>query len=198
MKLDRVLEVCADGLYGHRFYEDAHPRRRIVIVAFISVISVVLFFLNLGYWYTRTSTASISVSGTFLIALSGIASIFAHIANTAATDELEIKTSHFLQWLWLILVTLLTECPLPFFMLKTVARLEVGRTSSNWFPSFRLVGPTHKERNSQRLDWRTSLGVKATVCISLTAICYFFPPHEYHLVSASMPDPSPGLLAVTK
>ncbi|KAJ6491584.1 hypothetical protein DFH09DRAFT_1377219 [Mycena vulgaris] len=180
-----------NALYGHQFYEDAHPRRRIIIGVLVEVVSFVLAVLEIGYWYTRTSTAFISVSGTVLIALSGIISAVAHIANTAETEELNISTSQFLQWLWLITLTLATKFSLPFFMLKAVTRLEVSRNHSNWFPSVRMLGPSHKERNSQRLDSRTGWSVEAGVCISLIVIYYLFSPDEYHVISAHLPHPSP-------
>ncbi|KAJ7119609.1 hypothetical protein C8R44DRAFT_788507 [Mycena epipterygia] len=181
-----------NGLYGHRFYDDAHPRRRFIIGSLASIVSFVLAVLEIGYWYTRTSTVSISVSGTVLVALSGIIAAFAHVANTAETDKLNTLTSHWIQWLWLIVLTLATKLSLPWFMLKAVTRFEFSRNNSNWYPSVRRVGATHKERNSQRLDSRTTWGVKAGVCISLIAIYYLFSPDEYHVISTNLPDPSPG------
>ncbi|KAJ6554099.1 hypothetical protein B0H10DRAFT_1967944 [Mycena sp. CBHHK59/15] len=143
---------------------------------FRTVLSCILAVLDVGYWYTRTSTVYISVSGTVLIALSDIISAFALIATAVETHKLDTSTSHWLQWLWLIVLALATDFSLPLFMLKAVTRLEVSRNNSNWFPSVRRVGPTHKERNSQRLDSRTGWGVKA----------------GYHVISAHLPDPSPG------
>ncbi|KAJ6611312.1 hypothetical protein B0H10DRAFT_371219 [Mycena sp. CBHHK59/15] len=159
---------------------------------FRTVLSCILAVLDVGYWYTRTSTVYISVSGTVLIALSDIISAFALIATAVETHKLDTSTSHWLQWLWLIVLALATDFSLPLFMLKAVTRLEVSRNNSNWFPSVRRVGPTHKERNSQRLDSCTGWGVKAGVCISLIAIYYFFSPNEYHVISAHLPDPSTG------
>ncbi|KAJ7471940.1 hypothetical protein FB451DRAFT_1251471 [Mycena latifolia] len=180
-----------NGLYGHRFYEDAHPRRRAIIGVLASIVSFVLAVLDIGYWYTRTSTAFISVSGTVLIALGGILSAFAHIANAAEDEKLDMSSSHFLRWFWLIVLTLVTELSLPFFMLKAVTRLEVNRNASSWLPSVRLVGPTHKERNSQRLDSRTGWAAKAGVCMSMIAVYYLFSPDEYHVISAHLPNPTP-------
>ncbi|KAJ6558139.1 hypothetical protein B0H19DRAFT_1150066 [Mycena capillaripes] len=180
-----------NGVYGHQFYEDAHPRRRLIISILASTVSFVLAVLDLGYWYTRTSTVSISVSGTVLIALSAIIAAFTHIANTAETDKMAISFSQWLPWVWLILMTLVTRFSLPLLMLKTVTRLEFSQKDSSWVPSVRLVGPSHKERNSQRLDSRTSWGLQAGVCFSLAVIYYLFSPDDYHVLSANLPQASP-------
>ncbi|KAJ7666901.1 hypothetical protein DFH06DRAFT_1185007 [Mycena polygramma] len=180
-----------NGIYGHRFYEDAHPRRRLIISALVSVLSFIVTILDLGYWYTRTSTAFISVSGSIFLALSGILAAFTDIANTVETDKLGLATatSRWAQWLWLIVMTAVTQLSLPVMMLQTVTRMEFRQNESTLFPSIRLATPTHKERNSERLDARTSWGVKAGVCISLVAVYYFFSPEEYHLLSAHHPHP---------
>ncbi|KAF8147742.1 hypothetical protein K438DRAFT_1867249 [Mycena galopus ATCC 62051] len=178
-----------NGFYGHRFYEDAHPRRRLFIGILVSISSFTVAVLDLGYWYTRTSTAFISVSGTILMATSGLIAAFAHIANTAETDKLTLSASQWWPWLWLIVLTLTTKFSLPLLMLKTVTRVEFSQNNSI-IPSVRLVGPTHKERNSQRLDLRTSWGLKAGVCISLVAIYYILSPEDYHVLSAHLPSPS--------
>ncbi|KAJ7485154.1 hypothetical protein B0H11DRAFT_2018308 [Mycena galericulata] len=173
-----------NGLYGHRFYEDAHPRRRFIINA------LVLVFSTWAYWYTRTSTVSISVSGTAFIALSGFISAWAHIANTVETDKLNPSTSQWAQWLWLIVWTLATKFYLPLLMLKTITPIELIQISDNWYPTVRRVSPTHKERASRRLDSRTGWTLQAGTCISLIIIYYLLSPDEYHVLSAHLPKPS--------
>ncbi|KAJ7471932.1 hypothetical protein FB451DRAFT_1134760 [Mycena latifolia] len=172
-----------NGLYGHQFYGDAHPRRRMIIHVLSFVLSVILIVLEMGYWYTRTSTICLSIPGTVLIAFSKIIECVAEIE-----DE---STSDLFQWLLIIILTLVAGLFLPFFMLKAVTRLEISRNKFRWFPSVRLAPPTHKERNSQRLDSRTGWRVKAGVCISLIAIFYFFSPANYIVVSPHLPAPSP-------
>ncbi|KAJ7119545.1 hypothetical protein C8R44DRAFT_921775 [Mycena epipterygia] len=185
-----------NGLYGHRFHLDAHPRRRLAINFLSSVpmliISLPLAVLDMGYWYTRTSTVSISLSGTLLIALSGVISALSEIADSVQTLKLNNLTLQWTQWLWLIIINLIFNFSLPWFMLKAVARLEFSRNKSSWLPSVRRVAPTHKERNSQRLDSRTTWSVKAGVCISLTAIYYLFSLDKYHVISAHLPAPDPS------
>ncbi|KAK7028330.1 hypothetical protein R3P38DRAFT_3394488 [Favolaschia claudopus] len=185
-----------NGLYGHRFYEDAHPRRRLFIAAITSILSFFVAVLDLGYWYTRTSTAYISISGTILIASSRIIAALTHIANTAETDRmvvLSLSMSDWWPWVWLIVITFFTKFSLPLLMLKTVTRLELVERKEGtvlFFPSLRFVEPTHKERSSHRMDLRTTWDIKAGVCLSLIAIYYIFTPDEYHLISANIPAPS--------
>jgi hypothetical protein len=110
----------------------------------------------------------ISVSGTILIATSGIIAAFARIANSAEDQKLAFSLSQWWPWLWLIVLTLATRFSLPLLMLKTVTRLEFSRNGSSFLPSVRLVSATHRERNSQRLDSRTSWALKAGVSCLLT------------------------------
>ncbi|KAJ6632547.1 hypothetical protein B0H10DRAFT_1977759 [Mycena sp. CBHHK59/15] len=175
-----------NGLYGHRFYEDAHPRRRFFIGTLVSIFIFILVVLDMGYWYTRTSTVFISKSGTVLIALGGIVSAYAHLASTAQAKKMDSW-----QWLWLISFTLLTKLALPLFMLNAVTRLEFSRNNSSWLSSVRKVNPTHKERNSDRLDSKTGWGIKAAVCISLVIVYYLFSPDNYLVISSRLPDPTP-------
>ncbi|KAJ6460666.1 hypothetical protein C8R47DRAFT_1327656 [Mycena vitilis] len=179
-KAQNKAELWND-IYGHRFYEDAHPRRRLIISALVSALSFIVMILDLGYWYIRTSTAFIS----------GILAAFTDMANTVETNKLGIATGTFQwsQWLWLIVMTAVTQLSLPVLMLQTVTRMEFSENKSALFPSIRLATPTHKERNSERLDARTTWGVKVGVWISLVAVYYFFSPDEYHLLSAHHPRP---------
>ncbi|KAJ7021462.1 hypothetical protein C8F04DRAFT_1140897 [Mycena alexandri] len=177
-----------NGLYGHRFYEDAHPRRRLILAILSGVLFFVQSVLELGYWYTRTSTAFISVPGTIMIAASGIIAALAHVASSAETQKLNLSASQWFPWLWLILLTLVTRFSLPLLMLKTATRLEFAGSNGR---TFHLVPPTHKERNSQRLDSRTSWAVKTGVCVFLLVIYYFSSPDEYHVLAGQLPPPGP-------
>jgi hypothetical protein len=145
-----------DSFVRHQF----QPWLLRLILEFRAISSFILGALDLGYWYTRTSTVFISVSGTVLVALSGIIAAVTHIANTVETEKSDFSTW---SWLWLIVLTVATKFSLPFLMLKTVTRVEFSLNESTSIPSVRLVDPNHRERNSQRLDSRTSWGVKACV-----------------------------------
>ncbi|KAJ6510568.1 hypothetical protein C8R45DRAFT_964526 [Mycena sanguinolenta] len=180
-----------NGLFGHRFYEDAHPRRRMFISTLVYIVTFFQVVLDLGYWYTRTSTVFISVSGSILIALSGLLAACTHIANTIETDKMAVAASQWWQLLWLIVLTLATKFSLPLLMLKTVTRVEFSANESSSISTVRVLDATHKERNSQRLDLRTSWSVKAGICVSLIAIYHLFSPEDYHVLSAYLPAPDP-------
>ncbi|KAF7360598.1 hypothetical protein MVEN_00791200 [Mycena venus] len=183
-----------NGLAGHRFYEDAHPRRRFIMSAFTSVFALIQHLLDMSYWYTRTSTVAISVSGTILVALSDILLAITSTANNAEKQESKIE---WLTWLWIVVVTAAINLSLPFFMLKTATRLAFSHEKSRWIPSVRRVSPTHMERASQRLDSRTSLGMKAALCVSLIAFDYIasnyfsFSPFDHHVLAPLHPPLGP-------
>ncbi|KAJ6588607.1 hypothetical protein B0H19DRAFT_212203 [Mycena capillaripes] len=179
-----------NGLFGHRFYEDAHPRRRIGIGLLLAVISLIWSILDMSYWYTRTSTISISVSGTLFLAASGILSACNGAASSVEKQKLDFSSSNWFSWLWIIALALVTGFPVPLFMLKTVTRVAVSRDNSRWFPSIRRISPTHRERASQRLDSCTNWRIKASVCASLVAFSYYFSLWNYNVLAALHPPPS--------
>jgi hypothetical protein len=121
----------------------------------------------MSYWYTRTSTVAISVSGTILLALSDILETLTVAANAVEESKLdsEFSSSQWLPLLWTVMIMMISAIgfPRPFFMLKTTTRLAFSRDKSRWVPSVRRVSTTHRERASQRLDSRTSWGIKAGV-----------------------------------
>lgn len=72
-----------------------------------------------------------------------------------------------------------------------------------------IAGATHRERASERLEAKTSLRSKIAVgsgfnlvflvvliylqlFLSIAAIYYFLAPHDYHVIAALLPPPSPG------
>ncbi|KAJ6588605.1 hypothetical protein B0H19DRAFT_1100250 [Mycena capillaripes] len=178
-----------NGLFGHQFYEDAHPRRRLGIGLLLVVISLAWGILEMSYWYTRTSTVSISVSGTLFLATSTILSACNGVASSTENQKLEFSSSNWFAWLWLIALALATGFPVPLFMLKTVTRVAVSRDDSRWFPSIRHISPTHRERASQRLDSRTNGRIKAGVCVLLVTINYLFTLWDYNILAALHPPP---------
>ncbi|KAF7344378.1 hypothetical protein MSAN_01918800 [Mycena sanguinolenta] len=186
-----------NGLIGHRFYEDAHPRRRFLIGGLLGILSPFPSLLSMSYWYTRTSTVSISVSGTTFLALDEILSAFADLANAAETSKLEFSSSEWLKWSAMILWTVAFELSLPFFMMRTVTRLTFSRDASQWIPTVRQISPTHMERTSQRLDSRTSWRIKVGVCVTLivanyVSIKYYsFVPLGYYIVAPLHPPLGP-------
>ncbi|KAJ7331519.1 hypothetical protein DFH08DRAFT_940114 [Mycena albidolilacea] len=192
-----------NGLAGHRFSEDAHPRRRFIMSAFIYLFTGIPYLLDMSYWYTRTSTVAISVSDTVLLALSDILETLTVAANAAEESKLDSEFSSS-QWLpllyiWIVMIMMISAIgfPRPFFMLKTTTRLAFSRDKSRWVPSVRRVSTKHMKRASQRLDSRTSWGIKAGLCVSLIAIDYItrnyysFSPFDHHVLAPLHPPLGP-------
>ncbi|KAJ7619341.1 hypothetical protein FB45DRAFT_1095422 [Roridomyces roridus] len=173
-----------DGLVGHRFHQDAHPRRRLFIQLLAGyVLSPLATILQLNYWYTRTSTVGISISGTVLQAVPDIVPpiIGAIVAFKPHMRGLELFTS-----LWAITLVVGFFLLTPLLMLRTVARLSFNWNA--WIPSVSRASPNHKERASQRLDSRTSWVFQAAMSITLTAIIHLFEfPFDYELITSLHP-----------
>ncbi|KAJ7074566.1 hypothetical protein C8F01DRAFT_29818 [Mycena amicta] len=178
-----------NGLYGHRFNEDAHPRRRLAISVLTTVLAFVVGVFDVGYWYTRTTTASISVSGTVFLALGKFLSAASLIASKIENDQLRASFSQLAQLMWLIAFTSAVRLFLPALMLKTVWRVEVtvAEGSKLSIPTIRQLPPTHRERKSQRTDKGMSWAVRIQLCLVLIAIYSFFSPEEYYVLPGQLP-----------
>ncbi|KAJ7598514.1 hypothetical protein C8J56DRAFT_168255 [Mycena floridula] len=60
------------GLFGHRYSEEARPRRRTFFDVASSVLAATSWLLQIIYWYRLNSTAWISVHGTLLCGIAGL------------------------------------------------------------------------------------------------------------------------------
>ncbi|KAF7344398.1 hypothetical protein MSAN_01921000 [Mycena sanguinolenta] len=194
----RDTEEMLNGLAGHRFYEDAHPRRRFILVMLLDfILSPASRLLGIAYWATRTSTVSISVSGTIFLALHRILWVLTYAANAFETQKPIPSAEQWLVWLWLNACAVATSSSLAFLMLKTVTRLTFSRKKARWIPTVGRAQPTHMERTSQRLDSRTSWRIKVGICVSLIAINYIsskyhsFDPLGYHVLAPHHPPLGP-------
>ncbi|KAJ6495433.1 hypothetical protein C8R45DRAFT_1095066 [Mycena sanguinolenta] len=168
----KPVSYTDSGIAGHRFYEDAHPRRRFIINILLEfVLSPIPNFLGLVYWYTRTSTVSISVSGTTFLALHRVLWVLTYAANVLETEK-DLPIEEWLVHLWLAVWGVATRSFLAFLMLKTVTRLTFSRKKGRWFPTVGRAKPTHMERASQRLDSHPSWRIRAGMCVSLILINY--------------------------
>ncbi|KAJ7074120.1 hypothetical protein C8F01DRAFT_1075730 [Mycena amicta] len=149
MTQQRTAELW-NGAFGHRFYHDAHPRRRLSI-DFVTWTSIGLSeLLSLPYWWSRISTAGISSSGVILVVAGNIPSRWKRVAT----------------WITVALVLVL-----PLIMLRSIARAEFGWR--RWHPTLERLPATHQERRSERADKETSWGVKLAVSLTLAAVFYF-------------------------
>lgn len=130
---------------------------------------VIQWFLALHYWYTRTSTMGISRPGTALRAYGCLidTNTFSSILRSEATGH----------WLTRIPATYIFDLILGLAMLKAVARLEFGWSTSaknprekGWIPRVYLAKATHVERASDRVSGRIPIKIKFAVCSSLIPI----------------------------
>ncbi|KAE9389876.1 hypothetical protein BT96DRAFT_1024841 [Gymnopus androsaceus JB14] len=181
-----------NGLHGHRFNEDAHPRRSIVLSIITSTLKFIVSILDIIYWYTRTTTYSFSILGIGLTGASGLlASIVAFGLGLMKAEDTKWWSA-----IWGHLIGLLLN-PSPLLQLKTVLRLEFG--SNGWVPRILRLPATHKERASERLEAQVSWLIRGGICISVLAVYLFLNPRNIMLIAPLHPAPSPeDLKDVTK
>ncbi|KAJ6495455.1 hypothetical protein C8R45DRAFT_1095087 [Mycena sanguinolenta] len=186
-----------NGLIGHRFHEDTHPRRRFIVGLLLGILSPLPNFLSLGYWYTRTSTVSISVPGTTFIAIYGVLLGLMDAANAVETQKLRFSVAEWGRWSVLIVENVAFGFSIASFMLATVWRVVFSYNSSRWLPSVHRAHSTHMERASQRLDSRTSWPIRIGMCATLITVnyvfikYYLFAPLNYHILAPHHPPPGP-------
>ncbi|KAF5375938.1 hypothetical protein D9615_008271 [Tricholomella constricta] len=179
-----------DGLVGHKHSENAHPRRRFFLNILQLVLGCVIIVLDVLYWFTRTSTVSISVIGTVLIA--GSIAIEAVVPAFSLRLLLENDVS---DWISTAFSTLLELVP-ALLMIKPLLRISikrrVGTRWARWIPVVYSTPVTHAERTSYRLDARMSYWIKGSILALIFAVYYFFAPHNYPVLPSLLPDPQPG------
>ena len=219
------LSLPSDGFAGHRFYEDAHPRRRAMIEIIPCVIVPLMLFtmiyieyvpsptvmsfvhvLDIHYWYTRSSTRSISIAGTILIAIGELT--YELIGLFSMFDDAKGWT--LTKWGSMLPALLLFPVAIsPYiYMMKVVLRADWQWTRSNWNKQapLRRLRPTHQERASERLDKRTNgvmmIGVslqpssivllltrQVKLLLGLTAYYWFYPSGQM-IIPPNTPAPS--------
>ncbi|KAJ7632960.1 hypothetical protein FB45DRAFT_519412 [Roridomyces roridus] len=134
-----------NGAMGHRFHDEAHPRRRITITFVSGGCQIIAALLLFHYWWTRVSTVGISPSSVvFIVAGTALAAVGEAIEGEG-------------------IISLLTLI-IPLLMCKAILRVEFGW--NRWYPTVKRAPANHAERTSQRLDsltgWRLKLGILAT------------------------------------
>ncbi|KAF8144766.1 hypothetical protein K438DRAFT_1992510 [Mycena galopus ATCC 62051] len=124
-------------------------------------------FLDTSYWYTRTSTLSISVSGTVFLALSSILAILTGVSNAVETPD-----SNWLHWLW----------KTRWVSMRRVSPTHAERTS---------------QRLDLRTSWvvKSSICVLLAAVDYISSNYYSFSPFDYLLLAANHPvrGPNDGL-----
>lgn len=127
--------------------------------------------LETHYWYTRSSTVGISISGTSLVAGATIAYSMLQAASDALKDEVTFKSVPFVfVYSFVIKVGWYMGA---LIMLKAITRAEL-HWRKRWMPVIHFSPPTHAERSSQRVDARATYRFKAIVWI--------FPPHIIYFI----------------
>ncbi|KAF5370516.1 hypothetical protein D9615_010329 [Tricholomella constricta] len=168
----------ANGLVGHRFSEDGHPRRRSLIMLLSNVLPLAIACLEIRYWFTRRSTVGISIPGTALTAASWI---IAGLDDAAI--PLRADNSNFFAWIVALLTATFTVLVDPLIQLKAIFRIEVTWWKG-WIPVLQKAKATHSERASERMEARTSWSTKTGLFLSVVALYYFLAPHNYAVIAA--------------
>ncbi|KAJ7461486.1 hypothetical protein FB451DRAFT_484173 [Mycena latifolia] len=166
-----------NGAFGHRFHDDAHPRRRVAI-SFVSTGCVMLAeLLIFHYWWTRVSTVGISISSV----------VFLAAGNTLRniTDVLHPPDGDTATWVIALFLQVI-----PFLMCKAIIRAEFGWRK--WYPTLTRVPANHRERTSQRIDGRTSWQTQLGVFAAGLAIHYLVNPDKFILIPTTGPALRPG------
>lgn len=131
------------------------------------VLSIVILFSDIHYWYTHCSTVSISIVGTTLSAVSDIINKTVPVTVTAIAEKHTVPG-----WIRLFLFHMLTSLLVPLLMIKAVTRIELrwGRDTS-WIPVLRAAPATHRERASKRKEAKFHWGAKMAVRYFIAAWC---------------------------
>ncbi|KAJ7280273.1 hypothetical protein C8J57DRAFT_1712255 [Mycena rebaudengoi] len=169
-----------NGLTGHRFYEDAHPRRRFFLDSSITLL----------YLIQASLTRATGTPERLLCPLAYRALCSWHSAEssrfspahpvTVEKVKADIPDSNWLLWLWLAAVTVAFDVPQPLFMLKTVTRLAFSRSKTRWVVSLRRLGGK---------GWNLCL----TRCLDYIGFNYYsFSPFDHLILAANHPPLGPN------
>ncbi|KAF8900849.1 hypothetical protein CPB84DRAFT_1962248 [Gymnopilus junonius] len=160
------------GLAGHHFRDDYHPRRAAILTVVGVTLSCIEGLLDLHYWYSRSSTVGISVLGTILIAGGGLLDFVFETISGASLDSFT-----FTKFLWDLFLGLFFQI-FSLLMLRAVLRADV-HLSKYWIPVVRFAPASHAERASQRLE---SYPSKQTKLMTFGVFAALFSFCEYHQI----------------
>ncbi|KAJ6477973.1 hypothetical protein DFH09DRAFT_1215840 [Mycena vulgaris] len=166
---ERNVAQMHGGLHGYRYREDSHPRRRILVLVSTTLISVFVLLLNCIYWGSRTSTAFISVPGTFSTAAGELLVLGALLPslfdNGRSSDLAEGRVV-----VGVIYILGYSDALLPLVMLRAVSPVQLFMNGKLAFPRLRWVRATHQERATARLDARTDWRWKFAIFFGILLI----------------------------
>uniref|UniRef100_A0A0W0FRS2 Uncharacterized protein n=1 Tax=Moniliophthora roreri TaxID=221103 RepID=A0A0W0FRS2_MONRR len=176
-----------NGVLGHRYHPDAHPRRKLALKVVAWCMSIVGTILNLSYWTTRISTVHISVKGTLLLAASLL--LDSLIGVVVEIRQNDIKHNDWISLIVLFVKASLFEWILPLLMIRTAGRFVfLGEDGvSSWIP--RRIKTNHRERASARLDEKTSAHLVVALFVGLILLYIFVDPYNIFVITPlqSMP-----------
>ncbi|KAF7311369.1 hypothetical protein MKEN_01038800 [Mycena kentingensis (nom. inval.)] len=163
-----------NGLFGHRFHEDAHPRRRAALSTIKWILLLVAFLAGYSYWWTRTTTVGISASSVvFMLASSALQ---LGISFWDRRDHLKDVS---------VFIGVPLSLVMPFIMAQTITRTEFRWR--RFYPTLTMLPPTHEERRSERIDNRTSWGVKLGLVVGITLLLRFGGLNKIKLIKGFSP-----------
>jgi len=167
------------GLFGHKFSNDIHPLRRVLLRGLRIALSIIVFLLDIHYWYTRRSTFSISILSTVLI----WGSELLQLTSIDAKGE----------GLLVFILSLLLELVLPFLAIKTTLRIKFGWWKElGWVPTVRRASATRRDITSARLEAATSWRHKAALWLSVALVYYALVPENCFVIPSRLPAPDPA------
>ncbi|CAA7264536.1 unnamed protein product [Cyclocybe aegerita] len=162
------------GLAGHKSEADAHPRRFFVMdVVLMATIGLITSMLEARYWYSLTSTVGISWPGTTLQMVSYILTPFYFAVLEPDMGSFTL--------LW----TFSTELIIPFFMTKSLLRLEFGWWRGGYLPTLTFMAPTHGEKMNQRMNSREHWNFALAAFLATCGVYHFFQPNRRAILRAS-------------
>ena len=142
--------VLFDGLAGHKHNQNSHPRRRFALWLVQSLLSVILWFGSLYYWYSIRGTIGLATKAWCVIGATDILLPTAEIVRDVVTHKVDPVG------LFGILPAGLVVSSPALLMLKNTSRLECTWTGPNGrqrtIPRLRRRPANHLERASDRVE----------------------------------------------
>ncbi|KAJ6535279.1 hypothetical protein DFH09DRAFT_1404717 [Mycena vulgaris] len=172
-----VAEIHS-ALYGHRYDENSHPRRRFASLILSTLASFFLLLLNCIYWGSRTTRAYISVPGTLLIANAVVLDL-STVLHDVLSPDISDRREGGEKVIGLILSLMHGDRLLPVLMLRAVSPVEVFREGAT-------------ERASARLDARTDWRWKCGIFAALLLVHYTLYLHTRFIIAPIMPEHRAG------
>ncbi|KAJ6528675.1 hypothetical protein DFH09DRAFT_1413491 [Mycena vulgaris] len=162
------------AVYGHRYDENSHPRRRFASLILSTLAS---FFLL--------------VPGTLLIANAVVLDL-STVLHDVLSPDISDRREGGEKVIELIISLMHGDLPLPVLMLRAVSPVEVFREGATVLPRLRWARTTHQERASARLDARTDWRWKCGIFAALLLVHYTLNLHTRFIIAPIMPEHRAG------